>query len=96
MVLVTFRASNRQVPGPFMRVRVGGIVKVRLENQMDSGDNHSIDLHAVTGPGRGGAATAVKPGKRKCIEFKAAKPSLYVYHSATPKFAQHIGYSMLA
>lgn len=85
---------ERKVPGPFIRVRVGDTVKVQLANPADSGEEHSIDLHAVTGPGGGGEATAVKPGERKGFQFKATKPGLYVYHCATPKVAQHIANGM--
>src|SRR5690606_22156061 len=44
---------NNTVPGPFIRVRVGDTVTLNLKNAADSHHIHSIDLHAVTGPGGG-------------------------------------------
>ena len=45
---------NGKVPGPFLRVRVGDTVELNFKNHADSRMIHSIDLHAVTGPGGGG------------------------------------------
>jgi len=52
-----YRTFNGQVPGPFVRVRVGDTVEVHLENAEDSSMMHNIDFHAVTGPGGGAKAT---------------------------------------
>jgi nitrite reductase (NO-forming) len=49
------------VPGPFVRVRVGDVVQLRLKNGDKSMHPHSIDLHAVTGPGGGAATTQLGP-----------------------------------
>jgi len=51
---------------------------------------HSIDLHAVTGPGGGAELTQVPPGDEKSFTFQALNPGLYVYHCATPMVANHI------
>lgn len=83
-----------QVPGPFLRVREGDMVNLTLSNDPSSIHHHSIDLHAVTGPGGGAAATAVKPGESKSIEFKATKPGLYVYHCASENVATHMAHGM--
>ena len=48
---------NQKVPGPFIRVRVGDTVEVKLHNEADSTMMHNVDFHAVTGPGGGGVAT---------------------------------------
>lgn len=56
---------NNQVPGPFVRVRVGDTVEVTLKNADDSVMMHNIDFHAVTGPGGGAAATMAAPGETK-------------------------------
>ena len=48
---------NHKVPGPFIRVRVGDTVEVRLKNHDDSVLMHNVDFHAVTGPGGGAKAT---------------------------------------
>ena len=79
-----------KVPGPFVRVRVGDKMEIRLKNADDSAMMHSVDLHAVTGPGGGGVSTQAAPGEEKGFVFKAVNPGLYVYHCATPPVAQHI------
>jgi nitrite reductase (NO-forming) len=85
---------NSTVPGPMVRVRVGDTVELTLANDIDSSMVHSIDLHAVTGPGGGATHTQVDPGDEKKIEFKALSPGLYVYHCATPMVAHHIANGM--
>ncbi|WP_353154441.1 copper-containing nitrite reductase [Pollutimonas bauzanensis] len=81
---------NNKVPGPFVRVRVGDTVTVNVSNAKDSSHIHSVDFHAVTGPGGGAAVTQVPPGQTKSFTFKAMHPGLFVYHCATPMVAQHI------
>lgn len=85
---------NGTVPGPLLRVRVGDTVKLKLANEIDSDIIHSVDLHAVTGPGGGAAYLQVPPGEEKTITFKALTPGLYVYHCATPMVAHHIANGM--
>ena len=85
---------NGQVPGPFVRVRVGDTVEVSLKNHEDSWLQHNVDFHAVTGPGGGGVATVADPGVTKGFTFKALNPGLYVYHCAVPVAAQHIANGM--
>jgi nitrite reductase (NO-forming) len=85
---------NGKVPGPFIRVRVGDTVDVNLANDKDSHMIHSVDFHAVTGPGGGAAVTQAAPGSNKSFTFKALNPGLYVYHCATPMVAQHISNGM--
>jgi nitrite reductase (NO-forming) len=85
---------NGQVPGPFVRVRVGDTVEVTLRNHEDSWMQHNVDFHAVTGPGGGGVATVADPGTEKGFSFKALNPGLYVYHCAVPMAAQHISNGM--
>src|SRR3990170_401628 len=43
---------NGTVPGPFFRVMVNDTVTVHFRNHEDNGQNHSVDFHAVNGPGR--------------------------------------------
>ncbi len=81
---------NDKVPGPFIRVRVGDTVTVNLSNAEDATHIHSVDFHAVTGPGGGAAVTQAAPGQTKSFTFKALHPGLFVYHCATPMVAQHI------
>ena len=85
---------NSKVPGPFIRVRVGDTVNVDMSNAKDSHMIHSVDFHAVTGPGGGAAVTQAAPGSTKSFTFKALNPGLYVYHCATPMVAQHISNGM--
>lgn len=85
---------NGKVPGPFVRVRVGDIVTVRLANDASSMMMHNIDLHAVMGPGGGAQATAAGPGEHKSFTFKATTPGLFVYHCATMPHAEHIANGM--
>jgi len=85
---------NGKVPGPFLRVRVGDTVELNFKNRADSRMIHSIDLHAVTGPGGGAVATQAPHGETKSFRFKALNPGLYVYHCATPMVANHISSGM--
>ena len=85
---------NNKVPGPFLRVRLGDTVKVRLKNAKSSSMIHSVDFHAVTGPGGGAAVTQTSPGGETSFVFKAINPGLYVYHCATPMVAHHIANGM--
>lgn len=82
------------VPGPLFRVREGDVVELTLHNDPTSLHSHSIDLHAVTGPGGGAAATIVAPGESKTITFKAMKPGLFIYHCAHPNVALHMAHGM--
>jgi nitrite reductase (NO-forming) len=79
-----------QVPGPMLRVRVDDTIVLNLHNEADSQLAHSIDLHAVTGPGGGAVFTQSMPGESTSFTFKALQPGLYVYHCATPSVAHHI------
>jgi nitrite reductase (NO-forming) len=67
----TYWTFDGTVPGPLIRVRVGDTVEVSLKNASSSKMGHSIDLHAVTGPGGGAVATQVAPGEEKSFTFKA-------------------------
>jgi nitrite reductase (NO-forming) len=90
----TYWTFDGTVPGPFLRVREGDTVEVTLRNQGDSLMIHSIDLHAVTGPGGGAEVTQVPPGGERSFTFKALSPGLYVYHCATPMVAHHVASGM--
>ena len=90
----TFWTFGGTVPGPFIRVRVGDTVQIRLRNDKASLNWHSIDLHSVTGPGGGASVTQVGPGEEKVFEWKALNPGLYVYHCATPHIPVHVANGM--
>lgn len=83
-----------KIPGPFLRVREGDTVELTLHNDPTSLHHHSIDLHAVTGPGGGAAATMVAPGESKTITFKALNAGLFIYHCAEPNVANHMTHGM--
>jgi nitrite reductase (NO-forming) len=72
------------VPGSFIRVREGDRVVFNLKNAEDSQFPHNIDLHAVSGPGGGAAASITMPGQGSTFEFTALNPGVYVYHCAMP------------
>jgi nitrite reductase (NO-forming) len=83
-----------KVPGPMLRAREGDTVTVHVDNAPDSSMSHSIDFHAVTGPGGGAAVLQVPPGERRSLTFKALKAGLYVYHCATPHIPTHLARGM--
>jgi nitrite reductase (NO-forming) len=85
---------NGKVPGPFFRVRVGDTIEVHMRNLTNSTMPHSVDFHAVTGPGGGATMTQTAPGQETMFTAKALNPGLYVYHCATPMVAQHIANGM--
>ncbi|MBI2591476.1 MAG: multicopper oxidase domain-containing protein [Candidatus Brennerbacteria bacterium] len=55
---------------------------------------HSIDLHAVEGPGGGAVLTQVGPEETKIFQFKATRPGIYVYHCASPHIPTHVANGM--
>ena len=85
---------NGKVPGPFFRVRVGDTIEVHMRNLTNSTMPHSVDFHAVTGPGGGAVMTQTAPGQETMFTAKALNPGLFVYHCATPMVAQHIANGM--
>lgn len=90
----TYWTFDDQVPGPLLRVRVGDTVNLTLHNSPDSINIHSIDLHAVNGPGGGAMGLQVPPGESRSISFEALNPGVYVYHCATPHIPTHIANGM--
>ena len=89
-----FWTFGNSVPGPLIRVREGDTVEIHLKNDATSKFLHSIDLHAVTGPGGGAKLTQAAPGQEKAFVWKALNPGLYVYHCATPMISHHIANGM--
>lgn len=93
-VVINYWTFDGTVPGPMLRVREGDTVHLTLRNDATSLHRHSIDLHAVTGPGGGAAVTDIAPGENKTMTFKALNPGLYVYHCAHPNVANHMAHGM--
>jgi len=89
-----FWSFNGTVPGPFMRVREGDSIELTLNNDVNNKFSHSIDLHAVTGPGGGASVTQTPPGDHSSFVWKALHPGLYIYHCATPPVPVHIANGM--
>jgi len=90
----TYWTFNGQVPGPFFRVKLGDTIEVHMKNSTSSTMTHSVDFHAVTGPGGGATMTQTAPGQETMFTAKATSPGLFVYHCATPMVADHIANGM--
>ncbi len=90
----TYFTFDGKVPGPMIRVRVGDTIELSLTNDTESTLSHSIDLHAVTGPGGGAVYTQTPPGETYAFSFQALNPGVYVYHCATPSVPHHIASGM--
>jgi nitrite reductase (NO-forming) len=89
----TYWTFNGSVPGPMIRVRVGDTVELHLKN-VDNAWPHSIDLHAVNGPGGGATATQTTSGQETTVTFKALNPGVFIYHCATAPIPMHIANGM--
>ncbi|OHB22162.1 MAG: nitrite reductase, copper-containing [Parcubacteria group bacterium RIFCSPLOWO2_01_FULL_48_18] len=123
---------NGTVPGPFIRVKEGDTVEIRLnhgqrdqhsaapfhsfavdalvalhayanggghvgesdEHTQAGHSKHSVDLHAVEGPGGGAVLTQVASGETRAFQFKATRPGIYVYHCASPHIPTHVANGM--
>jgi nitrite reductase (NO-forming) len=90
----TYWTFNGAVPGPFFRVRLGDTIEVHMKNNTSSTMMHSVDFHAVTGPGGGAVMSQTEPGKETIFTAKALNAGLFVYHCATPMVANHISNGM--
>lgn len=84
-----FWTYNGHVPGPFIRLRQGDTVEVHLDNTMGK-VTHTVDFHAVTGPGGGAVALMTDSGKTSIATFKTASPGFFVYHCAANPMPAHI------
>lgn len=91
-VYQNFWAFDGEVPGPFVRVRQGDTVIVNFTNDKTSLHHHTVDFHAVIGPGGGASVLMAEPGETKTLTFKALHAGLYVYHCAEPDAATHMAH----
>jgi len=92
-VTYNFWTFNGTVPGPFIRVRVGDTLRIKLKNAKSSMNWHSVNFHAATGPG-GGGSVQVPPGEEREFQWKALHTGLFVYHCMTPHVPIHIANGM--
>lgn len=90
----SYMTFDGQVPGPMLRMRVGDTMEVQITNEIASILPHSIDLHAVTGPGGGAEFTQTLAGETTIFEFRALQPGIYIYHCATASIGHHISSGM--
>lgn len=89
-----FWTFNDHAPGPFIRTRVGDTLHLRLTNSDSMGMPHSIDFHAVTGPGGGMMADMTSTDTPGEAWFKLLEPGLYLYHCGTPPVMDHLANGM--
>lgn len=83
------------VPGPLIRVIEGDTVNLTVTNAADSLEPHSVDLHAVMGPGGGDKVTEVAPGESKTLKFKASRQGAFFYHCAAEGMPwEHVAHGM--
>jgi nitrite reductase (NO-forming) len=93
-VAYRFWTFNGTVPGPMLRVRQGDTVELTLKNAPETRVTHSINIHAVSGPGGGAWVTQVGPGDQSTLRFRATRPGIYVYHCMTPPVGHHVANGM--
>ena len=85
-----FWGYNKQVPGPFVRVREGDTIEFHFKNSGGSKNSHTIDFHAMTGPCGAACILMTEPGKESIVQAKAIKPGVFVYHCGAPPIPVHI------
>ena len=64
-------------------------MEVHLMNR-STDKTHTVDFHAVTGPGGGAPLLMANPGQEAVGSFKAMKPGLYIYHCGANPIPAHI------
>lgn len=72
------------VPGPMIRARVGDTIEMTCRNSPEATNTHSIDLHAVNGPGGGAVVTQVAPGEAKTFSFDQGAAEANTHVQTTP------------
>eukprot|EP01083_Nonionella_stella_P027064 74441_1 len=89
-----FQTYNGTVPGPPLRVRVGDWIDLTLVNPNTSLHEHSIDFHAMSGPGGGAVSLRVNPGEQARTIWQAIIPGMFIYHCASGWVSDHISKGM--
>jgi nitrite reductase (NO-forming) len=92
--LFQYMTFNGQVPAPMLRVRQGDTIALSITNASNTMHPHSVDFHAVYGPGGGAEATLVAPGQTRHLKFKLMYPGAFMYHCAVPDLDYHISSGM--
>jgi nitrite reductase (NO-forming) len=67
---------------------------VHFRNNETSTRDHSVDFHAVTGPGGGAVATQTPPGEETSFQFQALNAGIFIYHCASGHIPSHIAMGM--
>jgi len=93
-VTFTYMTFDGQVPGPFIRTRVGDTVDLTIRNHADNAMPHNVDFHACRGPGGGAEATTVAPGEEQRLRFRVTYPGAFIYHCAVANVDYHISSGM--
>ncbi len=91
-VYQNFWTYDSRVPGPMLRAKVGDTVVVTFKNHESSLHPHTIDFHAVIGPGGGAGVLLANPGETKTLTFTALHAGLFVYHCAAQNPAIHMAH----
>ena len=78
-----------QFPGLMVRVKQNDTVTFNMKNSAASKNIHSIDIHAVTGPGGGAKATQTPPGGKTGFVWKTLNPAS-ISITAHQRISQHI------
>lgn len=91
-VYQNFWTYDGSVPGPFIRARVGDTVVVTFTNDASSLHPHTVDFHAVIGPGGGAGVLLAHPGETTTLTFKALHAGLFVYHCAAENPGLHMAH----
>ncbi|SYZ72234.1 Copper-containing nitrite reductase [Candidatus Zixiibacteriota bacterium] len=89
-----YMTFNGQVPAPMLRARQGDTIDLSVTNASTAMHPHSVDFHAVYGPGGGAEATMVAPGQTRHLKFKLMYPGAFIYHCAVPNLDYHISSGM--
>jgi len=89
-----FWTFGGNVPGPFIRARVGDVLEVHHKNSHPSGMQHNIDFHCVTGPGGGAPLLTADTNMTKSASFKLLYPGLFFYHCSVDPIAHHVANGM--
>lgn len=84
---------NGKVPGPFIHVKVGDIVRVHLINPSTNKLAHSVDFHSSQ-VAWNDEMRSINPGEDRMYEWKAEYAGVWMYHCGTNPALHHIASGM--